>query len=491
MTDKIHLEYINAVEMRVVADAHLIMELSEHFTYFAENYKYHPKYKARCWDGKIRLLSTMTRRIYAGLFSEVEEFCKDRGYEFSCDLEFQPKEINREIILDFIKTLNLPDWLEVRDYQIDSIVECIRYGRRTLKSPTSSGKSWIIYILMRWYSEKESAKALIIVPTTSLVAQMESDFREYGWEGSVALSIDKFDRKDYDIDAECVISTWQTLDNGRTKMDKAWYQQFNFCVGDECHHAKATALIRILSNLVDCEFRFGTTGTLDGIELNQKTIYGLFGPEYISTTTRELIDDGHATEIEILCLVLDYPDEIKKQAKGLTYQDEVKFITELDMRQNYLTKMTKKIKGNKLIFFRFRDHGQKIKDSFDEAGLKNYYIVGGVKVEEREEIRKAIEGEDDVSLIASLGTTSTGVNIKKLKWMIPKHPSKGQIKVLQSIGRMLRQHKDIDKVYVIDVVDNLTKGKGKKNHLLNHFEHRLKIYDAEKFKYTIKVVKVK
>jgi superfamily II DNA or RNA helicase len=133
------------------------------------------------------------------------------------------------------------------------------------------------------------------------------------------------------------------------------------------------------------------------------------------------------------------------------------------------------------------NHGKILHEALKDQS-NAFYIDGGVK--DREAIRKAMEDEENAILIASLGTTSTGVSIKKLHHMIAAGPLKSKIKVLQSIGRMLRQHKDKDEAYLYDIVDNLSKG-AKKNFALKHFEDRVNIYDQEKFDYKIYKVKLK
>lgn len=499
MTD-VHLKYINAVHVKVEADASTIMELSEALTFMAPNYRFNPKYKARVWDGKIRLVNGMSGYVYAGLAKRIKRFCDTRGYTFSFDKELQYTDITADQVKDFIKTLNIPEKFESRDYQVDSIVKCITSGRRTLISPTSSGKSFMIYVIMRWY-QQFGHKCLIIVPTIGLVNQMESDFRDYGYVDNVSLSTNGIDRGD-DIPAAAVITTWQSLNNGKTKMHKSWYSQFGCVFGDEAHGAKATSLIQILSSLEGCKYRFGTTGTLDGDPLNETTIEGLFGPRYKSVTTKDLMESGHVSKLKIKCIVLKYPEEVCKEfhrgipiigstkKKYKTYQEEIDFLVDYEARNEFLKKLTLSLKGNKLLFFRIIDHGKKMYDLITGASQHNvFYIDGSVDGTSREDIRKAIEEEHNATLIASLGTTSTGVSINKLHHMIAASPSKSKIKVLQSIGRMLRMHKDKEEAVLYDVVDDLSY-KGKQNFTLRHFLERCQIYDAEKFEFEIHNVRL-
>ena len=497
---EIHLQYLNEVHVRVICERGLLMELCDHFTYKAENYQFNPKFKNKMWDGNICLINRLTGVVYAGLAHRIKKFCDARGYTFSFDDQLAYDNVSESELKGFITSLNLPSDKEEREYQFDSILKCLRSRRRTLLSPTSSGKSLIIYILARWYA----GKTLIIVPTTGLVAQMESDFREYGYTGTITSSLGGLD-KSSNIPADIVISTWQSLDNGKTKVDKGWYDQFDVVVGDEAHGAKATTLIKILSSMEHVRYRFGTTGTLDDKKLNTLTIEGLFGPQYQSITTRELIDQGYAADLTVKCIVLRYPEEVCKSLQRIpyinangnkafrtaTYQEEVDFLVNYEPRNKFIVNLVKSLKQNKLVFFRRKEHGQKIFDLIKDE-YNAFYIDGDVKTAVREQIRKAIEEEENASLVGSLGTTSTGVSINRLKHMVAAHPSKSKIKILQSIGRMLRKHKEkVESGAILyDIVDDLSI-KSYRNFTLNHFEERVKIYDLEQFEYKIYTVGIK
>lgn len=496
----IHLRYINAVHMKVVAEPSIIMELSDRLTFFAPNYQFHPKYKARFWDGKIRLLNTMTGVVYAGLAKRIKRFADDNGYTMSFDPEFAYKNLTKDDINNFIDTLGIPEEYERRDYQVDSILKCVTSGKRTLISPTSSGKSFMIYAISRWYADE---KTLIIVPRTGLVEQMASDFEEYGFKGIIHKSTNGLS-KDHDIDADIIITTWQSLDNGRTKMPKSWYKQFGVVFGDECHEASATCMVRIMCNLEDCKYRFGTTGTMPSGSLTEATVEGLFGPRYKAVSTKELMDQDYVAKLKIKCIVLKYPEEICKEnykkreqirktsapgSRGSKYYNsELDLILYNNKRMNVIRRLVASLKGNKLVFFRFLDHGKALHEAISQSVEDNiFYIDGGVK--DREQIRKAIEDEENATLIASLGTTSTGISIKKLHHMIAAAPQKSETKVPQSIGRMLRKHKQKDMAVLYDIVDDLSY-KSYKNYALKHFEARVEMYDKEQFDYDIDILKL-
>lgn len=486
----VHLKYINESFIKVVTDAGILMELADSLTYKADNYQFSPQYKARVWDGNISLLNRLTGVTRSGLAFRIKKFCDSRDYTISFDDELKYDNVARQDVLNHIKSLNLPDWLDVRDYQVDAILKCLQSRRRTLLSPTSSGKSLMIHLLHTWYN----LKSLIIVPTTGLVQQFESDLRSYGFTGKIHTSVGGLS-KDTEIDAEVVITTWQSVCRGKSKLPndaRAWLQQFHVVFGDEAHSAKAALLTSIIENMSNTPYRFGTTGTLGKSPLMQATVEGLFGPVYQSTTTRELIDDGYAADIKIKCLILKYPesvrkefnrgilvDKVNKKYRKRTYAEEVDFINEYKKRTSFVRNLALSLKGNTLIFFRKKDHGKSIYESFDNKD-KVFYIDGDVK--DREAIRQAMEVSEDAILIASSGTTSTGVSIKRLHHMISAAMLKSEIKLLQSIGRMLRQHESKEQAYMYDIVDDLS-WKSSKNYAMKHFEERAKIYDEQNFDY--------
>jgi len=90
-------------------------------------------------------------------------------------------------------------------------------------------------------------------------------------------------------------------------------------------------------------------------------------------------------------------------------------------------------------------------------------------------------------ILASFGTYSTGVNIPSIENIIFASPSKSRIRNLQSIGRGLRLKDGKTTCILYDVADDLSY-KSWKNHTLNHFLERVKLYSEEKFNVKISEV---
>ena len=475
----IEIEKVNETYNKITADPSTIMELSGYFTFDVPGAKFTPAYRNKMWDGKIRLLNTMTCLLYAGLNDYVKEFADKRNYQVIYKSDFSADEFSLKEAMEFISTLKLPEKFTPRDYQIGAFTHAVRNRRSLLLSPTASGKSFIIYLLTRYYH----ARTLIIVPTTSLVSQLASDFSDYGFVS------DKFVHRifagqDKQTDKPITISTWQSI----YKMPKEYFQQFDVVIGDEAHLFKAKSLTSILSKLDNCRYRFGFTGTLDGTQTHKLVLEGLFGPVRKVTTTSELIEQKHLAEFKIKAIVLSYPDEIRQMiARSADYQAEMDYIVRLDARNKFIRNLTLSLEGNTLLLFQYVEkHGKVLFDRIvqEAKDRKVFYVSGEVDGEEREEIRKIVETEKNAIIVASFGTFSTGVNIRNLHNVVFSSPSKSKIRNLQSIGRGLRKSDSKDSATLYDIADDMS-WKSKKNFTLLHFMERIKIYNEEKFPYKI------
>lgn len=235
MNADISVHKINESFMYVECEPSISKELEEYFSFYAENYRYHPKFKAKIWNGKIFLYNFRNKSINVGLLGHFPDFCKERKYSLQIDEKLLlTQEFSIHEAKEFIKTLNLP--FEVRDYQVESFVKVIRNKRRIVISSTGSGKSLVLYLIVR-YLQKYKKKGLLIVPTVSLTQQMFNDFKEYGYDAERYCHI-IYSGKDKIADKFLYISTWQSLINikkGNT-LDAQYFEQFDFLINDECLH---------------------------------------------------------------------------------------------------------------------------------------------------------------------------------------------------------------------------------------------------------------
>jgi len=471
----------NEVYIKLECEPHILYELQEYFTFEVPGAKFMPQMRNKYWDGTIRLLSVHTGEIYAGLLDKVISKLKNHNYSYEFrDNKYYglPFEINEEISMEGVKDyLNSICKHTPRDYQIEGVYGALRHNRKLLLSPTASGKSLMIYGIVRYYVDK-GQKILLVVPTTSLVEQMVGDFCDYGWDAdSYCYKI--YGGRERSNNYPVTVTTWQSI----YKLEKSFFEDFDVVIGDEAHLFKSKSLISIMTKLHHAKYRFGFTGTLDGSQTHKWVLEGVFGPSYNVTKTAELMEKGHLSKLDIRCLVLKHNPK-----KFDNFEDETQFIITNDKRNNFIKNLVLDLKGNSLVLFsRIEAHGvplYELINSCKSKGQKVFFVHGGVDTVEREKVREITERENNAVIIASYGVFSTGINIKNLHNVIFASPSKSRIRNLQSIGRVLRKSSNKNKATLYDIADDCTYN-SRKNYTLNHFIERIKIYNEEKFNYDI------
>ncbi len=482
----IKVEKMDEAFVRIFTDKSTEQELSDFFTFPVPGAKFMPKFKAKIWDGKARLYNLQTKKLYAGLIEYVKEFASRNDYELEIadDIEYD-MGITTKQVEGFAKVINpcsKGNPIEIRDYQVDAIHKALNNCRTVLLSPTASGKSLIIYTLLRWFLAK-GLTCIIIVPTTSLVEQLYSDFEDYstgnGW--STVNNCQKlYSGLSKDFTSNVLITTWQST----FKLSKDWCNQFDVVFSDECHLAKASSLTGMFENMTDVKYRIGTTGTIDNSQVNQLQLEGIMGPVHRVITTRQLMDSNRVVQLDIKCLLLKYPEELRKIYSGMKYQEEMDFLVSHEGRNKFITNLALKQDGNTLVLFQFvAKHGKILHKMIQDRlgdGRKLFFVSGEVNAEEREYIRKECENETNAIIVASFGTFSTGVNIPSIENIIFSSPTKSKIRNLQSIGRGLRLREGKSSCILYDIADDLS-WKSSKNHTLSHFAERVKTYTEEQF----------
>ena len=455
-------------------------ELAEYFTFEVPGAKCMPMYRNRVWDGKIRLFSPASGEIYVGLLDYVKNYCDKNNISYIEEENVDDtRDVMGTVVRGFVRSLKPKSKgksLKIRDYQLEAVQLALSRNRALILSPTASGKSLIIYSLVRYY-QMAGERTLILVPTTSLVEQMYSDFEDYGWSSGT------YCQKVYQgyttkIENDVVISTWQSI----YKMPKKYFEQFGCVIGDEAHMFKAKSLTGIMTKLHRCKYRFGFTGTLDGTQTHRLVLEGLFGPVEKVTSTKELMDKKSLAKLNIKCIILKH----KNIREKLSYAEELDYIVTNEKRIDFVVNLLQHLRGNTLCLFQLVEKHGKI--LYDRIGEDNaFFVYGATSAEQREEIRAIVDKSDNSTTIASYGTFSTGINIRNIHNIVLASPSKSKIRVLQSIGRGLRTSSTKDSVLIYDIADDL----GKDNYTLRHFTERLNIYNEEQFDYEINKVKLK
>ena len=477
---------VDDVWMRVDnASPALLRELSDYFTFQTPGSEFMRRQaRFRGWDGRVRLFKLKTRTIYRGLLHRVIEFAESHNWpNYKNDIPEPIPFLQGEELDLWLDSMELP--FPLRDYQRDALRAALDMNRGIIVSPTGSGKSYVIWLLTQAISVP---KTLVIVPTIGLVQQMSSDFVSYGCEAcnihTISGGADKGSNK------PIFVSTWQSIYD----LPADYFRQFGMVVCDEVHLAKAKSLTGLMEKCAWVPYRYGFTGTINDTQAHRLILEGLFGEVRKVATTTGLVKAEQLAPLHVKMIVLEYPEQTRKNLRRSQYQDEVDYIVGEPARIEFIARLVAQHKGNTLVLFTLIDkHGKQLYERIRQLcpTKDTYFVTGATGGDERENVRQTVETTDerDQVIVASFGVFSTGINLRRLHHLVFASAGKSKIRTLQSIGRGLRTHASKSKITIYDIVDDLRIGK-RQNYAWRHASERAALYASEKFPVTLHPIKM-
>lgn len=463
-----------------------------------ENWRFHPLVKKGLWDGYISYIKE-DKWIPAGLWREVMNICKEYRYElkingitnlFDKNIQAEPFE---KWAIDFFDGYKLTP----HDYQIEAAFNILKFRKCLAELATSAGKTMISFMTVAYMLEKQKAeKILFIVPNVSLVVQATEDFTEYNWQNRVPIKIQQiYSGQKIRPGRNVVIGTYQSL----VKKEKEYFEQFDAVIIDETHKAKSASIKTILQKCTKANYRFGLSGTIPKPgTLDRLTLMSYTGPVIADVSANFLQNEGHIAKCQVKVIQMNYAPESAKNAfremafnkyeSKDVFKFEQNYIINSPGRLNFICSIISRVRRNSLVLFHRIEHGKKIYEKLRQESDKTvYYVDGGIDKDIREEFKKKMEAGEEIVIVASYGTFSTGISIKKIHNIFFTESFKSEVIIRQSIGRGLRQHQSKDIVNIIDFVDDISSPDWD-NYLMRHAKSRQKIYNEQKFQYEIKNV---
>lgn len=480
------------------ADELELEQLNLSLTKRIDGWRFNPLVKRGVWDGYISYIKD-NKWIPAGLWKYVMEVCKE--YNFDLKINGITRIFDRNITAegfekwayDFFNGYKLTP----HDYQIDAAFNILKFKRCLAELATSAGKTMISFMTVAYMLEKQKAqKILFIVPNVSLVVQASEDFIDYNWKNQVKIRIQQiYSGQKVKPNANVVIGTYQSL----IKKEKEYFDDFDCVIVDETHKAKSQSIKDILAKCRNAHYRFGLSGTIpkDG-SIDKLTLMSQTGPVITEVKAAYLQQEGHIAQCRVKVIEMDYaPEATKKAFQELAqnryenkdvFQLEQNYIINNDARLDFIVNVISRIPRNSLVLFHRIEHGKKLYDALRQRSQKKvFYVDGGTDSDIREEYKKKMENGDEVVIVASYGTFSTGISIKKIHSVFFTESFKSEVIIRQSIGRGLRQHESKKEVIIVDFVDNLSTPDWD-CYLYRHGLERQRIYNQEKFKFDVKKV---
>jgi len=476
-------------------------QLKTSLTKKIEGWRFHPLVKKRVWDGNISFIKK--NKIPSGLWKEVIDICKEYDLEFTLngvtnifDTEITVESFN-EWVEDFFKNSEI----KPRDYQIDAAFKILKYRRCLAELATSAGKTLISFLVIAYLMEVlGKKKILMIVPNVSLVVQASGDFEEYNKQ-RVSLKIQQiYSGVKLRQSSNIVIGTYQSL----VKNDEEYFKQFDVVLIDETHKAKAASIQNIMDKCWHCDYRFGLSGTIPKRgTVDRLSLMSALGPLVTQVKANYLQEEGHIAQCKVIQFHMDYATLEQKNAfadlsknsydRQRLFSLEQNFVNQDEKRLNFICQVIKKSTSNSLVLFHKIDYGEKLYQKLREVTDKRiYYVDGSVSPELREEFKSRMEKNNDVIIVASYGTFSTGISIKNIHNIYFTESFKSEVIIRQSIGRGLRKHHAKEVVKIYDFIDDLRfkdESIDWTNYTFRHGIERRKIYKEEKFPFEVHDIK--
>lgn len=476
------------------------------------NFQYDPRFKNRKftrYDGKVHLFKKEIGLLPLGLINEAVELLNINSFNVkisnSISLSFNNDRYDESSIDRFIEEFSNKKFKPYY-YQIDALKSAIKNKRVLFESPTGSGKSLIIYLIVRylmWLHKNEDFKFLIMVPSITLVGQIFRDFKvDYGWnnlDNKVGLYHSDGLPSEYlkeTLTKQIMISTYQSVKEIQNK-NPEFTSNFNFVLLDEAHKAKkeSKVIVGLLNSCKNAEYRFGLTGTVPKNSLFEKTLEGCFGKKQILVETKTLQDEGILSKCKVVKVEIPYTKESIQFIKTtkIKYNEEVELLRLNKSKLYSLTKLirTDRIKTNQntLVLCSNIENGE-LDDIVNH--LKKYHtefevevIHGGISAVERSRIINSIGDREGVIIVATYATMSTGVNIKKLHNCVLASSLKAFETIIQTVGRILRIHNSKELAILYDLVDDIKvkmrTGNMWRSYLNTHWKEREAYYIEKGF----------
>ena len=465
-----------------VLDSEIYEGIVNHFSFDT------PKYFKTGYD-KISLVKNRCL-FYVGLFNEFIEYLERNDIQYKIHGKILEREkISDTVLRNFIDGIKLKH--DLHFYQFDAIKSVIENKREVVLSPTSSGKSLIISALLAYFmckNQNTDKKALVIVPNCFLVNQLFAQIKEY-FENSFPLEklVQKvhgdIPEKERDLSKPIILTTWQSQRNTNSKFlelfETRFLEKVDMVLYDEVQYSPAKESKSVIESTINASYKVGFTGTLyDDNEYRNTVIKAMFGDVVSSISTREMIDFGFASKIKVYSINL----KSSSTYQPMDYFTEVETLKESENYMRYVLSFISKefSDGNTLVLHRGVKYGMKCAEYFARLNpnRKVYVINGSIKPSERERIRKLLETVTGAVVFATYETTAQGVSINNLNYGVLLEGMKSNIKVLQSLGRMLRKHPEKEYAFLFDFVPEFINKRGDQ-YLKQHGDKRLSYYRRE------------
>jgi superfamily II DNA or RNA helicase len=436
-----------------------IESLNENLKLIKEKFTY-PDF-SECWErGKFKkeniknvtfVVINKTKKINAimpvGFLTKLEKFLVSNAYKYKIidnrknfDLTFSDDDIKYNL-----------GYLDLYDYQVETVRTCLEKGNGIIQIPTSGGKTEIFLSLCNLTKKK----TLILFSKIDLANQTLRRAKEANLDSGIVQGAN------IDENHIIVMATVQSC-------HKLQREDYEMILVDECHKATGDQYQEVLKRF-NCRFRFGFSATPLTVKdkLRDAKTIAYLGSIIYKMRAEVLIENKRIADPTIHIITVDKPfgmEDMKwigAERKGIIYNK---------YRNQKIVDIVNTVDGPILILLKNIKHGEAIQELIPNS----IFLYGDVDVKMREKITKKFEDGEKFVLIGSV-IFDEGISINSIQHLILAGGGKSPIKAIQRIGRGLRITDTKKTVDVYDFYD-------KTNIILEkHSIERIKLYEAEGF----------
>lgn len=290
---------------------------------------------------------------HSGLWKTIYDWCNTNNISVQLPSDFDYfKYTDFNISLNEFKEV-VDSWglsLTPRPYQYKAAWFILKYRQSLSQLATRAGKTLISYIVFRYLKEHGARKILMIVPSVYLVKQACEDYKEYK---------DFFNIETVWSNGELIegsnltIGTFQSLvrkaDKRSKNYDPRFFNDYDIVLVDEAHTLKCQSIDTILNQnfMKNIKLKFGFSGSLpDEHTIDSFCCHSLMGPMIQDIKSKELMDGGYITPVEITQMRINHPmtEELKRD-----YIRCGEYLNSNSIIENHIDSKGKLVKTKKLL----------------------------------------------------------------------------------------------------------------------------------------------
>lgn len=340
---------------------------------------------------------------------------------------------------------------ELRDYQQNMVDAILPRTVGTIEAPTGSGKSVVIVNII----VERKQNTLILVNTLELMNQMVDNlvkFSSLKKEDVGIIGNGKWEPKPVSV---CTLQTLARLNDTFYDLLNQFYGHIIF---DECHLAPAETFYNVMTRL-SAKYKFGFSATPQRDDGLDDVIFFACGPKIHKVELSEIKDNLVIPTVRRVNTDFYFP---------LFSSDEYNILVDTlckdDDRNKLIADTMDEYKGQQAVILTTRvAHVMRLVKELTDRGYNARYLVSGIPKpngkkkmmpkKERKEVIDGLQSGDIDVVVSTYSLFSTGIDVSGLEILMLAGPTRSEVKIKQSIGRIMRKAKHNKNPEIVDFRD--------------------------------------